>query len=222
MAWDIGADQQSTTTQTRQAALDAVVGPVTKTKTAGIDARIIISGPGGGSWDIGADELTGAYALQASLDARIVDLTATQTVTVSAGAAIAPATPWGLTADAAGVTYVALSWNDSSGGTAQHRVYRRKISEQVYTEVALLWYGDTDHTVRYLDPGQTYVFAVAAVSDDGVEGPIITVTQATQGGATLDTSLGALVQDTPTLTCSVGAFIDYTGPTTKRVSGRIV
>jgi len=103
-------------------------------------------------------------------------------------------------------------------------VYYRKIGESTYTEWGLFWFGDVDTTVRYLTPGQTYVFAVAAVSTDGVEGPIITVTQATSGGAEVTTGLGAVVQDTVSRTCNVSAFISYGAsvPGRKTVTGQHV
>lgn len=227
MAWDIGADEYSTggaTTYTRQVALDAVLAPITKTATLGLDARLQGGGAGGGPWDIGADELTGTEGLTVGLDARVVDLTNSQTVTVSLGGALAPPTPSGLTVVSYGVSWVSLSWTDNSGGTAQHRVYYRKIGETTYTEWGLLWLNDTAEVVRYLDAGQTYVFAVAAVSTDGVEGPIITVTQATEGGAEITAGLDALVRGNNTLGVSLSAFIQYasTGPgalTTRIVSG---
>jgi hypothetical protein len=104
-------------------------------------------------------------------------------------------------------------------------VYYRKIGDPIYSDWAWLWLGDTTDTVRYLDPGQTYVFAVSAVSADLVEGPFISVTRATDGGAELIIAdLGALVQDTLTLSCQVGAFLAFpsTGPGPKYVSGRYV
>ena len=238
MAWDIGADERTSntvttgldarieavSTETVQAALDAVLGATTKTATASLDARVAGSGPGGGPWDIGADELTGTSGKQCGLDARIVDLTNSQTVTVGAGAAIAPQTPSGLTVVNAGVDWVSLSWTDNSGGTAQHRVYFRKIGDSTYTDWALLWLNDTTDTVRYLVPDQVYVFAVAAVSSDLVEGPIITVTYPSVAGDTVYAALDAKVQDTVPVTCQVGAFVAFssTGPPPKYVSGQYV
>jgi len=208
----------------RYVALDAALAPLGKTRTASLDAQVIGGGGGSGAWDIGADELEGAGFKQCGLDARIVDLSSSQTVTASAGAAIAPQTPSGLTVVATGVSWVSLSWTDNSGGTAQHRVYYRKIGDSIYSDWGWLWLGDTTDTVRYLDPGQTYVFAVAAISADLVEGPFITVTQATDGGSEVTTGLDAKVRGTLTLSCQVGAFLAFpsTGPGPKYVSGRYV
>lgn len=226
MAWDIGADEYTgSATQTRVAAIDAVLGPITKTITASADARIITSGAGGGPWDIGADELTGTEGLAVSFDAHVVDLTNSQTITASADGAIAPPGATGLTINSYGVSWISLSWTDNSGGLAQHRVYQQKLGAGLFTEAGLTWLGETSFTFRYLDSGATYLVGVAAVDGaTNVEGPLVYTSQATAGGAEKTVSCNALIEATVPLTVDVSVHVQSssTGPIAKRVSGRFV
>jgi fibronectin type 3 domain-containing protein len=86
--------------------------------------------------------------------------------TLAAPDSTPPTTPTGLTAQAASQTQINLAWtaaDDPESGVASYNVYR---GNQLIGSAAGTSFFDTG-----LEPGSTYMYAVAAVNGEGLEGP---------------------------------------------------